>query len=99
VGRELAWRRADARALELDPPADLVAVLGPLPAECKARQAWRVAAGQVDGYRRAYGMPGFRLAEHVWGRGRRGAGRVADPRTWVGAAAAAFRSGPPGRAG
>jgi hypothetical protein len=82
----LAWRRrADARALELDPPADLVAVLGPLPEDRRTRQAWRTAAGQVDGYRRAYGIPASRRAEHGWGVGRvqeldgyptRGHGRV-----------------------
>ncbi|HEV8653848.1 MAG TPA: hypothetical protein VG276_31735, partial [Actinomycetes bacterium] len=65
VGRELAWRRrADTRALELDPPADLVAVLGSLPEDRMARQAWRAAAGQVDGYRRAYGIDKSRQAEH-----------------------------------
>ncbi len=65
VARELAWRRrADAHALELDPPADLVAVLGPLPADRKGRRAWRAAASQVDGYRRAYGIRGLRRAEH-----------------------------------
>jgi hypothetical protein len=76
VGRELAWRgRADTRALELDPPADLVAVLGSLPADRKARQAWRTAASQIDGYRRAYGSPESRLAKHV---GRGGAAEKVD---------------------
>jgi hypothetical protein len=52
---ELGWRqRADARALELDPPADLVAAFGPMPTERRAQAAWRATVGQVDGYRRAW---------------------------------------------
>ncbi len=65
VMRELAWRRrADARAIELDPPADLVAAFGPMPTERKAQAAWRAAVGQVDGYRRAYGLEQPGLAKH-----------------------------------
>jgi hypothetical protein len=65
VMRELGWRRrADARAIELDPPADLVAVFGPMPAERKAQAAWRAAVGQVDGYRRAWGIDKPGLAKH-----------------------------------
>jgi conjugative relaxase-like TrwC/TraI family protein len=65
VMRELGWRRrADARAIELDPPADLVAAFGPMPAERKAQAAWRAAVGQVDGYRRAWGIEAPGVAKH-----------------------------------
>jgi conjugative relaxase-like TrwC/TraI family protein len=71
VLRELGWRsRADARAIELDPPADLVAALGPMPAERKAKAAWRAAVGKVDGYRRAWGIDRPGLAKHA-GRSER----------------------------
>jgi conjugative relaxase-like TrwC/TraI family protein len=66
VARELGWRqRADARAIELDPPADLLAAFAPMPSEHKARAAWRAAVGQVDGYRRAYGINRPALAKHA----------------------------------
>jgi hypothetical protein len=65
VMRELGWRRrADARAIELDPPEDLVAVFGPMPAERKAQAARRAAVGQVDGYRRAWGIHRPGMAKH-----------------------------------
>jgi conjugative relaxase-like TrwC/TraI family protein len=65
VMQELGWRgRADARALELDPPADLVAAFGPMPTERKALAAWRAAVGQVDGYRRAWGIEAPGVAKH-----------------------------------
>jgi conjugative relaxase-like TrwC/TraI family protein len=68
VMRELGWRgRADARAIELDPPADLVAAFGPMPTERKAQAAWRAAVGQVDGYRRAWGIGRPGLAKHERG--------------------------------
>jgi hypothetical protein len=68
VMRELGWRgRADARAIELDPPADLVAAFGPMPTERKAQAAWRAAVGQVDGYRRAWGIDPPGLAKHEGG--------------------------------
>jgi hypothetical protein len=68
---ELGWRsRADTRALELDPPADLVAAFGPLPEDRKDRAVWRAAVGQVDCYRRGYGIDRARLAKHE-GRGER----------------------------
>jgi hypothetical protein len=71
VMRELGWRRrADARAIELDPPEDLVAAFGPMPAERKAQAAWRAAVGQVDGYRRAWGIDRPRLAKHEGGSER-----------------------------
>ncbi len=65
VMRELGWRgRADARAIELDPPANLVAAFGPPPTERKAQAAWRAAVGQVDGYRRAWGIDKPGMAKH-----------------------------------
>jgi hypothetical protein len=63
VMQELGWRhRADAWAIELDPPVDLVAAFGPMPTERRAQAAWRAAVSQVDGYRRAWGIerPGWR---------------------------------------
>jgi hypothetical protein len=66
--RSPAWRstasRQQIRALEPDPPADLVAVFGPPPEDRKGRETWRVAVGQVDGYRRGYGIEQARLAKH-----------------------------------
>ncbi len=48
VMQELSWRRrADARVLELDPPADLAAAFGLMPAERKAQAAWRAAVGSI----------------------------------------------------
>jgi conjugative relaxase-like TrwC/TraI family protein len=71
VMRELGWRgRADARAIELDPPADLIAAVGPMPAERKAQAAWRAAVGQVDGYRRAWGIDRPGMAKHEGGSER-----------------------------
>jgi hypothetical protein len=71
VLRELGWRRrADARAIELDPPADLVAAFGPMPTERKAQAAWRAAVGQVDDYRRAWGIDRPGVAKHEGRSGR-----------------------------
>ena len=54
VAREAAWRRrVDQRALALDPPAWLLAELGPVPSAPRERAVWRVAAAELDGYRRA----------------------------------------------
>jgi ATP-dependent exoDNAse (exonuclease V) alpha subunit len=54
VAREAAWRRrVDQRALVLDPPTWLLAELGPVPADPQERAVWRVAAAELDGYRRA----------------------------------------------
>jgi hypothetical protein len=79
--RELGWRgRVDQRALVLDPPGWLLAELGPVPTDPQERAVWRVAAAELDGYRRAYGLDHERPAEHV---GRRVArdGRAAAPAT------------------
>jgi conjugative relaxase-like TrwC/TraI family protein len=57
VAREDAWRRrVDQRALALDPPGWLLAELGPVPTDPGERGLWRVAAAELDGYRRAYGL-------------------------------------------
>jgi hypothetical protein len=57
VAREDAWRRrVDQRALALDPPGWLLAELGPIPTDPSERAVWRVAAAELDGYRRAYGL-------------------------------------------
>ena len=79
VLREDAWRRrVDQRALVLEPPGWLVAELGPVPGDPQERGVWRVAAAELDGYRRAYGLDHDRPAEHVGGRVAR-AGRTAAP--------------------
>jgi hypothetical protein len=69
VAREDAWRRrVDQRALALDPPGWLLAELGPVPTEPQERQAWRLAAAELDGYRRGYGLDDPGPAKHVGGR-------------------------------
>jgi conjugative relaxase-like TrwC/TraI family protein len=79
LGRELGWRgRVDQRALVLDPPIWLLAELGPVPADPRERAVWRVAAAELDGYRRAYGLDHDRPAKHVGGRVARD-GRAAAP--------------------
>jgi hypothetical protein len=79
LGRELGWRgRVDQRALVLDPPGWLLAELGPVPADPRERAVWRVAAAELDGYRRAYGLDHNRPAKHVGGRVARD-GRAAAP--------------------
>jgi conjugative relaxase-like TrwC/TraI family protein len=79
VLREDAWRRrVDQRALALDPPGWLLAELGSVPSDPQERAVWRVAAAELDAYRRAYGLDHPPPAEHVGGRVARG-GRVAAP--------------------
>jgi AAA domain len=69
VAREDAWRRrVDQRALALDPPGWLLAELGPVPTDPQARTVWRVAAAELDGYRRVYGLDHPGSAKHVGGR-------------------------------
>jgi conjugative relaxase-like TrwC/TraI family protein len=81
VAREAAWRRrVDQRALVLDPPGWLLAELGPVPSDPQERAVWRVAAAELDAYRRAYGLDHPGPAEHVWGRTARD-GRAAAPAT------------------
>jgi conjugative relaxase-like TrwC/TraI family protein len=81
LARELGWRgRVDQRALALDPPGWLVAELGPVPTDPQERAVWRVAAAELDAYRRAYGLDHPGPAEHVGGRVARD-GRAAAPAT------------------
>jgi hypothetical protein len=79
VAREGAWRRrVDQRALVLDPPGWLTLELGPVPADPQERAVWRVAAAELDGYRRAYGLDHPPPAKHVGARVARD-GQVAAP--------------------
>jgi conjugative relaxase-like TrwC/TraI family protein len=81
VAREDAWRRrVDQRVLALDPPGWLLAELGPVPTDPKERTAWRLAAAELDGYRRAYGLDHPGPAKHGGGRLARD-GRAAVPAT------------------
>jgi conjugative relaxase-like TrwC/TraI family protein len=81
VARENAWRgRVDQRALVLDPPTWLLAELGPVPSDPAERAVWRVAAAELDAYRRGYGLDHLGSAEHVGGRVARD-GRQAAPAT------------------
>jgi conjugative relaxase-like TrwC/TraI family protein len=69
VAREAAWRRrVDQRALALDPPAWLLAELGPVPSDPGERAVWRTAAAELDAYRRAYGLDHPPPAKHALGR-------------------------------
>jgi conjugative relaxase-like TrwC/TraI family protein len=69
VAREDAWRRrVDQHALALDPPGWLLADLGPVPTDPGERTVWRVAAAELDGYRRAYGLDHPPPAKHRFGR-------------------------------
>ncbi len=100
VMREDAWRRrVDQRALVLDPPGWLVAQLGPVPSDPQDRQVWRVAAAELDAYRRAYDLDHLPPAEHVGGRVARD-GRAALPARTSTAAERADGTGErPGRRG
>ena len=81
MAREGAWRgRVDQRALALDSPGWLLAELGPVPSDPRERAVWRVAAAELDGYRRTYGLDHLPPAEHVGGRMARD-GRAAVPAT------------------
>jgi conjugative relaxase-like TrwC/TraI family protein len=81
VAREDAWRRrVDQRALALDPPGWLLAELGPVPTDPGERRVWRLAAAELDGYRRAYGLDDPEPAKHRWVREPR-EGRAAAPAT------------------
>jgi hypothetical protein len=99
VAREDAWRRrVDQRVLVLDPPGWLVAELGPVPSDPQERAVWRVAAAELDAYRRAYGLDHSGPAEHVRGRTAR-EGRVAVPATAPTGERAGGAAGPPGHRG
>jgi conjugative relaxase-like TrwC/TraI family protein len=57
VIQELAWRhRAQARALEIEPPSYLTNALGPIPESSRDRRFWRSAVAHIEAYRRAYGI-------------------------------------------
>jgi hypothetical protein len=80
----------------LDPPGWLLAELGPVPTDPRERAVWRVAAAELDAYRRAYGLNRDRPAEHVRGRTARD-GRAAAPATAPTAERAAGTGQQPGR--
>jgi hypothetical protein len=99
VAREDAWRRrVDQHALALDPSGWLLAELGPVPIDPGERALWRVAAAELDGYRRAYGLDDPGPAKHRWGSEARER-RVGAPATGVIVEQAGGRCGPPGRRG
>jgi conjugative relaxase-like TrwC/TraI family protein len=65
VAREDAWRRrVDQHALALDPPGWLLGALGPVPTDPQERAVWRLAAVELDGYRRAYDLDDPGPAKH-----------------------------------
>jgi hypothetical protein len=70
----------DQRALVLDPPGWLLIELGPVPSDPRERAVWRVAAAELDGYRRAHGLHRPPPAKHAWGRVARD-GPAAAPAT------------------
>jgi conjugative relaxase-like TrwC/TraI family protein len=80
VLREDAWRRrVDQRALALDPPTWLLAELGPVPSDPRERAVWRVAAAELDAYRRAYGLDHPSPAKHGGARTAVRDGRAVTP--------------------
>jgi conjugative relaxase-like TrwC/TraI family protein len=55
VVRALAWqRRATGLAVEQERPAYVLEALGPVPESTRGRRAWRLAAAQIEQYRRSY---------------------------------------------
>jgi hypothetical protein len=99
VAREDAWRRrVDQHALVLDPPGWLLAEVGPVPTDPGERAVWRVAAAELDGYRRAYGLDEPGPAKHRWGRAARD-GRPAAAATGLAAKAAVGTRRQPGQQG
>jgi AAA domain len=55
VVRALAWqRRATGLAVEADRPGYVLEALGPIPGSTGGRRAWRLAAAQIEDYRRSY---------------------------------------------
>jgi hypothetical protein len=97
VAREDAWRRrVDQHALALDPPGWLLAELGPVPSDPTERAAWRAAAAELDGYRRAYGLDHPAPAKHRLGRAPWD-GRAGAPATSAAVEQAGGSGRPPGR--
>jgi hypothetical protein len=55
VVRALAWqRRATGLAVEQDRPGYVLEMLGPVPGSTRGRRAWRLAAAEIEQYRRSY---------------------------------------------
>jgi hypothetical protein len=55
VMRTLAWqRRATGLAVEADRPGYVLEMLGPVPESARGRRAWRLAAAEIEQYRRVY---------------------------------------------
>ena len=55
VVRTLAWqRRATGLAVEADRPGYVLEALGAVPASTRGRRAWRLAAAEIEQYRRVY---------------------------------------------
>ena len=53
--RTLAWqRRATGLAVEADRPGYVLEMLGPVPESARGRRAWRLAAAEIEQYRRVY---------------------------------------------
>jgi len=97
VAREDAWRRrVDQHALALDPPGWLLAELGPIPTDPHERSVWRLAAAELDGYRRAYGLDAPGPAKHRGGRASRD-GWAAAPALRATVEQAGGSRGQPGR--
>jgi conjugative relaxase-like TrwC/TraI family protein len=55
VVRALAWQhRATGLAVEQERPTYVLEALGPVPESTRGRRAWRLAAAQIEHYRRTY---------------------------------------------
>jgi hypothetical protein len=55
VMRTLAWqRRATGLAVEADRPGYVLEMLGPVPESTRGQRAWRLAAAEIEQYRRVY---------------------------------------------
>jgi hypothetical protein len=99
VAREDAWRRrVDQHALALDPPGWLLVELGPIPSDPQELVVWRVAAAELDGYRRVYGLDHPGPAKHRLPR-MAGDRRAATAATRLAGEAANRTRGQPGEHG
>jgi hypothetical protein len=57
VVRTLAWqRRATGLAVEADRPGYVLEMLGPVPESVRGRRTWRLAAAEIEQYRRTYNI-------------------------------------------
>jgi hypothetical protein len=53
--RALAWqRRATGLAVQAERPGYVLEALGPVPESTRGRRAWRLAAAEIEQYRRSY---------------------------------------------